>query len=540
MWGPVLWNRPWLLAAGAALGAATAVKWSGLYVIAALGVYLVVDDALTRRKAGIGSGRRMPPPPGHRDLPALRARRRRRLPRVAGRAGCSRTAATIGTPPTPRRATGIWSWVPLPLQSLWVYHQAIYGLHVGLVDAAQLREPRVAVAADAPADVDVLPRVRRRARTAAPGGNGCSEGITSIANPLLWWAGVIAVIYLVLALRREARLARLARADGRRRHLRAVAAVPRADDLPVLHDRDPAVHDPRADRSAPRPRAAARPGGPRHRHDGRRGSSSSPSSWSRPGSIRCGRRCRCRTSSGSGTSTGTAGSSAGPAWVLLESRAACFTLRPGSGMPSAASVALIMTTIGIIGAGHIGSQLARAAVAHGYEVVISNSRGPETLAGLVAELGPKARAGTPQEAAEAADIAVVTVPFKAYAAVPVEPLAGKVVIDTNNYYWERDGQVPALDEGRATVSGLLQEHLPTSRGRQGLQPHPAADITTTAPRGHVRPSCARHFERPRGCRADRHRPVQPVRVRHCQHRPAGGELARRARPAGVRDPPEPR
>ena len=70
-----------------------------------------------------------------------------------------------------------------------------------------------------------------------------------------------------------------------------------------------------------------------------------------------------------------------------------------------------MTTIGIIGAGHIGSQVARAAIANGYEVVIANSRGPETLAGLVEELGPKARAATAIEAAEAADVAVVTVPF---------------------------------------------------------------------------------------------------------------------------------
>lgn len=137
-----------------------------------------------------------------------------------------------------------------------------------------------------------------------------------------------------------------------------------------------------------------------------------------------------------------------------------------------------MTTIGIIGAGHIGSQVARAAIAAGYEVVIANSRGPETLAGLVAELGPQARAATAAEAAEAADVAVVTVPFKAYASIPVEPLAGKIVIDTNNYYWERDGHVPALDEGRATVTGLLQEHLPTSRVAKGFNHITARDITT--------------------------------------------------------------
>ena len=136
-----------------------------------------------------------------------------------------------------------------------------------------------------------------------------------------------------------------------------------------------------------------------------------------------------------------------------------------------------MTTIGIIGAGHIGSQVARAAITAGYDVVIANSRGPETLAGLVAELGPRARAATAVDAAAAADVAVVTVPFKAYAAIPVEPLAGKIVIDTNNYYWERDGHVPAIDEGRATVTGLLQEHLPTSHVAKGFNHITAKDIT---------------------------------------------------------------
>ena len=143
-----------------------------------------------------------------------------------------------------------------------------------------------------------------------------------------------------------------------------------------------------------------------------------------------------------------------------------------------------MTTIGFIGSGHIGSQVARAAVAHGYDVVMSNSRGPETLSELVTELGEHARAATPQEAAEAADFAVVTVPFKAYQDVPVAPLAGKVVIDTNNYYWERDGHVAALDDCSATVSGLLQEHLPTSKVAKGFNHIPSADITSDgAPAG---------------------------------------------------------
>jgi predicted dinucleotide-binding enzyme len=137
-----------------------------------------------------------------------------------------------------------------------------------------------------------------------------------------------------------------------------------------------------------------------------------------------------------------------------------------------------MTTIGIIGAGHIGSQVARKAVELGYDVVISNSRGPETLAGLVAELGPNARAATPAEAAAAGDFAVVTVPLKNYKDIPVEPLAGKVVIDTNNYYWERDGRIAALDNGEATTSGLLQEHLPDSKVAKGFNHIMASQITT--------------------------------------------------------------
>ncbi|RMI27711.1 NADPH-dependent F420 reductase [Nocardia stercoris] len=121
-----------------------------------------------------------------------------------------------------------------------------------------------------------------------------------------------------------------------------------------------------------------------------------------------------------------------------------------------------MTTLGLIGSGNIGSTVARLAVDAGYDVVLSNSRGPETLAGLVAELGPKARAATPAEAAAAGDLVVVTVPLKAYREVPVAPLAGKVVIDTNNYYPERDGVFPELEADEVTTSELLQRHLPES------------------------------------------------------------------------------
>ncbi|GAA1313718.1 hypothetical protein GCM10009591_26650 [Brachybacterium tyrofermentans] len=152
-----------------------------------------------------------------------------------------------------------------------------------------------------------------------------------------------------------------------------------------------------------------------------------------------------------------------------------------------ARVAPAMTTpntIGIIGAGHIGSQVARAVIAAGYDVVIANSRGPETLTDLVAELGPKARAATAEDAGTAGEVVVVTVPLHALDSIPVEPLAGKIVLDTNNYYYERDGRIDDLDQGETTTSQMLQEHLPTSKVVKAFNHIPFGDITTdTAPAG---------------------------------------------------------
>lgn len=138
-----------------------------------------------------------------------------------------------------------------------------------------------------------------------------------------------------------------------------------------------------------------------------------------------------------------------------------------------------MTTYGIIGSGHIGSQVARALVALGEHVVIANSRGPESLTELVDELGPLARAASVEEAAAAGEVVVVTVPLRAYREIPAAPLAGKIVIDTNNYYWERDGHIAELDRGEATTAGLLQAHLPESKVVKGFNHIPAADITTS-------------------------------------------------------------
>lgn len=121
-----------------------------------------------------------------------------------------------------------------------------------------------------------------------------------------------------------------------------------------------------------------------------------------------------------------------------------------------------MTTWGLIGSGRIGSTVARLALEAGHEVVLSNSRGPETLADLVADLGPGARAATAEEAAAAGDVVLVTIPLAHYRDVPVEALRGKVVIDTMNYYPQRDGAIDELDDESTTTSELLQAHLPGS------------------------------------------------------------------------------
>lgn len=139
---------------------------------------------------------------------------------------------------------------------------------------------------------------------------------------------------------------------------------------------------------------------------------------------------------------------------------------------------MTVRTIGLIGAGNIGSQLARLAVKHGCDVVLSNSRGPETLTDLVRELGPRARAATPAQAAEAGDIVVVTIPLKNIKDVPAAPLAGKIVIDTCNYYPQRDGHIRELDNEEITTSELVQRHLPGAKVVKAFNHIYAAALTT--------------------------------------------------------------
>ncbi len=120
-------------------------------------------------------------------------------------------------------------------------------------------------------------------------------------------------------------------------------------------------------------------------------------------------------------------------------------------------------TIGIIGSGLIGTGIARLAVTAGFNVVLSNSRGPETLGELIAELGPHTRAATTIEAVKTGDLIVAAVPLLAYDKLPVAALKGKIVIDTMNYYPMREGQMPDIDAGTLTTSELVQQHLKSAK-----------------------------------------------------------------------------
>jgi 8-hydroxy-5-deazaflavin:NADPH oxidoreductase len=121
------------------------------------------------------------------------------------------------------------------------------------------------------------------------------------------------------------------------------------------------------------------------------------------------------------------------------------------------------TTIGIIGSGHIGGTLAALFARAGHQVIVSNSRGPETLGELVDSIGPQARAATAAEAAEQGDVIVVSVPLGRISELPTAGVTGKIVIDTNNYYPQRDGQIAVLDDDTTTSCELLAVHLAGTR-----------------------------------------------------------------------------
>ncbi|HEX8854712.1 MAG TPA: NAD(P)-binding domain-containing protein [Thermoleophilaceae bacterium] len=119
--------------------------------------------------------------------------------------------------------------------------------------------------------------------------------------------------------------------------------------------------------------------------------------------------------------------------------------------------------IGIIGSGRIGATVAWLLTRAGHEVALANSRGPDTLAEHVGKLGPRAHATTAAKAATFGDVVVVAVPVKAFPDLPAEQLSGKVVVDTGNYYPQRDGNIEELDDDTTTSTELLGRQLSGAR-----------------------------------------------------------------------------
>lgn len=194
-WGPILWNRPWIIAAGAALGAATAVKWSGAWVLAGVGIYLVVTDALARRHAGVLFWPTDALRQGAASFVLL-------VPVsfavylaswtgwLVTDGGYNRHAADASS------AEGLWSWVPLPLQSLWLDHVAMYNSAAGISSDH-------AYASNAWQWPLLLRPTSMYYHQDAFGedgcevANGCSQALLSSPNPVVWYAAVVAVLYLV-------------------------------------------------------------------------------------------------------------------------------------------------------------------------------------------------------------------------------------------------------------------------------------------------------------------------------------------------------
>ncbi len=124
--------------------------------------------------------------------------------------------------------------------------------------------------------------------------------------------------------------------------------------------------------------------------------------------------------------------------------------------------------IGIIGAGNIGANAARLFVKAGHLVTISNSRGGDSLNDLVEELGDNAQSSSVEAAIEFGDIVFISIPLGKYQQLPTNGFDGKIVIDSNNYYPDRDGRIADLDNGSTTSSELLAAHLPGARVVKGF------------------------------------------------------------------------
>ncbi len=197
-WGPLVWWRPWLLLAGVAFGAACAVKWSGVWFLAIFGIYVVIMDALDRRRLGIplwfsAAALKQAPIAFLTMVPVAL------VTYISSWTGWIVTSGGyyrhwIDDHPD-LHATGIWSWIPMWAQDLWFYHQTAYGFHVGLSTPHPYQSnPLMWLLMDRPTSMYY--------QGSSAGQNGCafsacSEAINPVDNPFIWYAAVAALVYLV-------------------------------------------------------------------------------------------------------------------------------------------------------------------------------------------------------------------------------------------------------------------------------------------------------------------------------------------------------